>query len=134
MTVRTALYLRVSSREQAKEGISIPDQLERLRAEARAAGETVVAVFVDQARSGTKAINRPEYQSLLRAARQHDFDRVRVESVDRSSKRLSTASSIVVFAVLLPSSSLTRRASAHISGTFIEPGVVNGVVATSPMG
>src|SRR5258706_16315222 len=80
---RTTLYLRASSRDQIQHGFSIPDQLARLRAEASAAGERVVAEFIDQARSGASAAKRSEYQSLLAAARRHEFDRVRVESVDR---------------------------------------------------
>nr|PZN21294.1 MAG: hypothetical protein DIU80_19220 [Chloroflexota bacterium] len=81
--IRTALYLRCSSVDQLKHGFSIPDQLARLRGEARAAGETIVGEYIDQARSGTSAAKRREYQRLLADARQHKFDRVRVESVDR---------------------------------------------------
>src|SRR5215813_1848862 len=80
---RTALYLRASSRDQIRHGFSIPDQLARLRAEARAAGERIVAEFIDQARSGTSAAKRIDYQNLLAAARRRDFERVRFESVDR---------------------------------------------------
>src|SRR5215216_6557683 len=80
---RTALYLRASSRDQIQHGFSIPDQLTRLRGEALTAGERVVAEFIDQARSGTSAAKRLDYQNLLAAARRHEFDRVRFESVDR---------------------------------------------------
>jgi DNA invertase Pin-like site-specific DNA recombinase len=83
MAKRTALYIRCSSLDQVKRGFSIPDQLARLRAEAKNAGELVVAEFIDQARSGTSAARREEFQKLLTAARRHEFDRVRVESVDR---------------------------------------------------
>lgn len=82
-STRTALYLRCSSVDQVKHGFSIPDQLARLRAEAKSAGEVIVAEFIDQARSGTSAARREEFQKLLTAARRHEFDRVRVESVDR---------------------------------------------------
>jgi DNA invertase Pin-like site-specific DNA recombinase len=81
--VRTALYLRVSSRAQVEHGISLTDQLARLRAEARSAGETIVAEYVDQARSGASVTKRAEYQQLLVGARARTFDRVRFESVDR---------------------------------------------------
>lgn len=81
--IRTTLYLRCSSIIQIQRGVSIPDQLARLRAEAKAAGEQIVAEFIDQARSGTSVARRREYQRLLAAARRHEFDRVRVESVDR---------------------------------------------------
>ena len=80
---RTALYLRCSSHDQIQHGFSIPDQLSRLRSEALTAGERVVAEFIDQARSGTSATKRLDYQNLLAAARRHEFDRVRFESVDR---------------------------------------------------
>lgn len=80
---RTALYLRASSRDQIQHGFSIPDQLARLRSEARVANEHIVAEFIDQARSGTSTAKRSDYQNLLAAARRHEFDRVRVESVDR---------------------------------------------------
>lgn len=80
---RTALYLRCSSSDQVQHGFSIPDQLTRLRTEARQAGERVVAEYIDQARSGTSAAKRVDYQNLLSAARRHEFDRVRFESVDR---------------------------------------------------
>jgi DNA invertase Pin-like site-specific DNA recombinase len=59
--MRTALYIRVSSRDQVQRGISIPDQVARLRADAKAAGETIVAEFIDQARSGASAAKRPAY-------------------------------------------------------------------------
>ncbi len=80
---RTSLYLRCSSNDQVQHGFSIPDQLGRLRSEARAAEERVVAEYIDQARSGTSAAKRVDYQNLLAAARRHEFDRVRFESVDR---------------------------------------------------
>ena len=80
---RTVLYLRASSRDQIQHGFSIPDQLARLRSEARAANERIVAEFIDQARSGTSTAKRSDYQNLLAAARRREFDRVRVESVDR---------------------------------------------------
>jgi DNA invertase Pin-like site-specific DNA recombinase len=84
MPKRTALYIRCSSIDQLKHGASsIPDQLERLRTEARNAGERIVAEFIDQARSGSSAAKREEFQQLLAAARRREFDRVRVESVDR---------------------------------------------------
>ena len=69
--------------DQVQHGFSIPDQLMRLRAEASTAGERVVTEFIDQARSGTSAATRAEYQNLLAAARRRAFERVRFESVDR---------------------------------------------------
>jgi DNA invertase Pin-like site-specific DNA recombinase len=64
-------------------GTSLKDQLVRLREETRAAGEQIVAEYIDQARSGATAARRKEYQRLLADAQAKRFDRVRVESVDR---------------------------------------------------
>lgn len=83
MTRRTALYIRCSSLDQIKRGFGIPDQPAPLQAEAKNSEELVVAEFIDQARSGASAAKREEVQKLLAAARQREFDRVRVESVDR---------------------------------------------------
>jgi DNA invertase Pin-like site-specific DNA recombinase len=63
--------------------VSIPNQLARLRAEALAAGEHVVATFVDQARSGASAARRPDYQRMKALALRGEIDRIRTESVDR---------------------------------------------------
>jgi DNA invertase Pin-like site-specific DNA recombinase len=79
---QTAHYLRYSSEDQIR-GISLQTQLARLKSESAVAGEVVVATYIDQARSGTKAANRPEYQAMLAAARRHEFTRIRIESVDR---------------------------------------------------
>ncbi len=66
MANRTALYIRCSRLDQVKRGVSIPDQLACLRAEAKLAGEQVVAEFLDQARSGSSAAKREEFRNLLR--------------------------------------------------------------------
>lgn len=76
--IRTSLYLRCSHIEQIRRGFSIPDQLARLCAETKAAGEQIVAEYIDQARSGTRVAQRSEYQRLLAATRRHEFDRVRL--------------------------------------------------------
>lgn len=61
---RIALYARVSSDRQAKEGDSIPAQLSALRQYAEAHNYTVVGEYVDDGISGTK-FDRDELQNLL---------------------------------------------------------------------
>jgi DNA invertase Pin-like site-specific DNA recombinase len=77
--IPTGLYIRFSGR---RHGISIPDQLARLRAEAHTAGEMIVAEYIDQARTGNNT-RRKEYQRMLTDAKAGLFHRIRVESVDR---------------------------------------------------
>ena len=77
--IPTGLYIRFSGR---RHGLSIPDQLTRLRAEAHAASELIVAEYVDQARTGNNT-RRKEYQRMLGDAKAGVLRRIRVERVDR---------------------------------------------------
>lgn len=67
-TATAALYLRVSTEEQAREGVSLDAQESRLRAYAEAQGLEVVAVYRDEGVSGAKPLNeRPEGAAMLAA-------------------------------------------------------------------
>jgi DNA invertase Pin-like site-specific DNA recombinase len=84
MAIRTGLYLRISHVDSIRSGgLSIPSQLARLREDAEKADERVVEAFVDQAKTGTEARHRSEYQRLLQWVREGKLDKVRIESVDR---------------------------------------------------
>ena len=50
--MRAALYIRVSTDEQAKSGYSIPDQLQELQRHAQNRGYEVVEELVDDGYSG----------------------------------------------------------------------------------
>lgn len=83
--MRVALYPRVSSREQAKEGYSIGEQTERLTKFCDAKGWMVHRVYTDGGYSG-KDLNRPALQELIRDARSGAFDMVLVYKLDRISR------------------------------------------------
>ena len=51
---RAALYIRVSTMEQAKEGYSIPAQTDKLKAFAKAKDMAVTKVYTDPGFSGAK--------------------------------------------------------------------------------
>ena len=61
---RAAIYVRVSTEDQAKEGFSLDAQLERLRSYCSARGWKVYREYVDDGYSG-RYINRPAYQRML---------------------------------------------------------------------
>jgi site-specific DNA recombinase len=69
--MKAALYARISTNEQRKE--SIDDQLRECRELCRRHNFSVVDEFGDRGRSGNE-VNRPAYQSLLRAARRREYD------------------------------------------------------------
>ena len=62
--VRVALYTRVSTEDQAKEGFSLDAQLERLRFYAKAQGWEIAGEYVDEGHSG-RTTKRPRYSQMM---------------------------------------------------------------------
>lgn len=77
---RVALYTRVSTEDQAKEGFSLDAQLDRLRLYAAAQDWTIAGEYVDEGHSGRKT-NRPAYQKML--AERDAWDTLLVMKMDR---------------------------------------------------
>ncbi|HET8580826.1 MAG TPA: recombinase family protein [Nitrospiraceae bacterium] len=78
---RVALYVRVSTAEQATNGISLDVQERRLRALCRERGWAVAGLYADDA--SAKDVKRPELQRLLDDARAGKFQAVAVYKLDR---------------------------------------------------
>ena len=81
----TALYIRVSTQEQAREGYSIGEQEERLRMFAAAHKWKSVNVYSDPGFSGSN-LNRPGMQALIRDVEHGLVSRVVVYKLDRLSR------------------------------------------------
>jgi site-specific DNA recombinase len=62
--MRAAIYARVSTEDQAKEGFSIAAQIKRLNAYCKARGWQVAGVYVDEGHSG-REVKRPAYQRMM---------------------------------------------------------------------
>ncbi|MDT3417000.1 site-specific DNA recombinase [Brevibacillus aydinogluensis] len=83
-----ALYCRVSTDEQAREGVSLEEQQERLQAYCRAMGwSDEVVLFVDNGFSA-KSTERPQLQKLLKEIEAGNVAKVMVTKLDRLSRRL----------------------------------------------
>ncbi|AIQ34706.1 resolvase [Paenibacillus sp. FSL R5-0345] len=83
-----AVYCRVSTDEQAREGVSLDEQQERLTAYCRAMGWTdQVQLFIDDGYSA-KNLDRPELKRLLNAVKSGSVSRIMVTKLDRMSRRL----------------------------------------------
>ena len=79
---RVLLYARVSTPQQAREGYSIQEQPEALRAYADAYGWTVVGEYMDAGRSGRTAA-RDGFEQLMAAVRLHQPDAVLTTRLSR---------------------------------------------------
>jgi DNA invertase Pin-like site-specific DNA recombinase len=77
MTVRVALYLRVSTRDQR-----LTQQFRDLVSAVHARGWTVARVFRER-RSGTSGVDRPQWRKLLHEAQLRRFGGVAAVSIDR---------------------------------------------------
>ncbi len=77
---RVAIYTRVSTDDQAKQGFSLPAQMKRLHAFADAQGWIVAGEYVDDGFSGRDA-KRPAYQRMM--AERDAWDALLVLKMDR---------------------------------------------------
>lgn len=85
MPSKVAIYIRVSTQEQAQEGYSITAQTERLTAYCKAKDWTIADVYTDPGFSGSN-MQRPALQRLLDDARAGAVDCVLVYKLDRLSR------------------------------------------------
>lgn len=84
---KTAIYVRVSTEEQAREGISIDAQKDRLIAFCKAKDLEIYKIYADEGYSAG-SIKRPAFQELLKDARERRFKNVVVYKIDRFSRNL----------------------------------------------
>ncbi|MED1781319.1 recombinase family protein [Brevibacillus fortis] len=80
--MRTAVYIRVSTEDQAREGFSIPAQREKLLSYVHSQGWEVHALYADEGVSA-KDTNRPALGRLLQDIRTGEIDVVLVYRLDR---------------------------------------------------
>ncbi|MGE6402239.1 recombinase family protein [Bacillus cereus] len=97
---KIAIYTRVSTEEQAKEGFSLGAQEDILKKYAESNNFEVYGIYSDDGYSG-KNYERPEIQRLFKHLYEGKFQAILVKSVDRISRRLSDISKLLDD-VLLP--------------------------------
>lgn len=78
--VRVAIYTRVSTDDQAREGFSLAAQEERLRAYCQARGWDIAGTYRDDGHSG-RNIRRPAYQKMM--VERESWDTILVLKMDR---------------------------------------------------
>ena len=84
-SMRIALYPRVSTLEQARDGYSINEQIERMKKYCEAHDWVVSKIYTDAGYSGGDT-DRPGLQELIRDAENHRIDAVLVYKLDRLSR------------------------------------------------
>lgn len=92
--MRVAIYVRVSTQEQAKEGYSVGEQEKRLRKYCEAKDWTVHKVYVDGGFSGAN-MERPALQNIIKDTREKRFDAVLTFKLDRLSRSQKDTLSLI---------------------------------------
>lgn len=83
--MHVAIYVRVSTLEQAEEGYSIEEQIDTLKKFCEVKKWTVTKVYSDPGFSGSN-IERPGLSNLIKDAKNQYFDTVLVYKLDRLSR------------------------------------------------
>ena len=82
-----AIYVRVSTTEQATQGFSLDAQQEALENYAKALGYEVLKIYRDEGKSA-KDLKRPEMIKMLADAEAHKFQAIFIYKLDRFSRSL----------------------------------------------
>ena len=85
--IKVGIYVRVSTKKQAKEGISLDAQIDRCQAFCKARGWSVYRIYTDAGFSAG-SLKRPALQDLLRDATQQKVQVLLVYKIDRFSRKL----------------------------------------------
>lgn len=81
---RAALYIRVSTEEQAKQGFSIPAQREDLESYARRNSYAIVGTFIDEGKSARKRYTaRPAFMEMMEKVKAGEIDVILFIKLDR---------------------------------------------------
>lgn len=130
MSGRVALYVRVSTEEQAEHGYSIAAQIEILTDHAKAQNWCIVETFVDEGKSA-KTTGRPALQAMLRQVRDGKIDTVLVWKTSRLTSTLADLTALldlllkhdvalVSYSERFDLSTAMGKAMLHVSGVFAE--------------
>ncbi|MGD9276168.1 MAG: recombinase family protein [Candidatus Pacearchaeota archaeon] len=83
-----AIYIRVSTEDQAKFGISLHAQEEALKNYAKAQGYEIFKIYKDEGKSAKDIKHRPEMTQLLKDAEVRKFQAIFIYKLDRFSRSL----------------------------------------------
>ncbi len=82
-----AIYIRVSTQDQAQHGFSLDAQQDSLQNYAKALGYEIFKIYRDEGKSA-KDLNRPEMMKLLSDAENRKFNAIFIYKLDRFSRSL----------------------------------------------
>ncbi|WP_312340085.1 recombinase family protein, partial [Anaerospora hongkongensis] len=112
--MNTAIYVRVSTDQQAEKGYSIDTQLEACRKYALELGATNIEEFIDDGYSGA-FIDRPALTSLREKLKKRQFDVVIAYAPDRLARK--TIHLLIISEEMEKAGALRKFASVNFEST-----------------
>jgi site-specific DNA recombinase len=91
--MKAALYIRVSTDEQAEEGFSIPAQTKQLSEYCERNNIQIHDIYADEGLSGQKE-NRPQFQRMVKDAEKKLFNIILVHKFDRFARKVELSQRI----------------------------------------
>ena len=91
------LYIRVSTEDQAREGFSLPEQENRLRAMCEYKGYEIYKVYKDAGISAKTGNSRPGFEELLQDIREKKCNTIVVLKLDRLTRSVFDWEKIIRF-------------------------------------
>lgn len=82
------IYIRVSTEDQARHGISLQAQEESLKNYAKALGYEIFKIYKDEGKSAKDIVHRPEMVQMLADAEAKKFQAIFIYKLDRFSRSL----------------------------------------------
>lgn len=97
MREKTAIYIRVSTEDQAKDGFSIHAQREKLTKYAEANEWDIVDYYVDDGISGKNLVDRPEVTRMLEDVKSGKINNVLIYKLDRLTRSMKDLIYLIEF-------------------------------------
>ena len=91
------LYIRVSTEDQAREGLSLPEQEKRLRTMCEYKGYEIYKVYEERGISAKTGNHRPKFEELLQDIRDKKVNTIVVLKLDRLTRSVADWEKILTF-------------------------------------
>ena len=99
MLINTAIYVRVSTEEQATEGFSIHAQKDKLTKYAEVSDYNIVDYYIDDGISGKNLNERPEVTRLINDVKSGKINNVLVYKLDRLTRSVKDLIYLIVLLI-----------------------------------
>ena len=92
--MKAAIYTRVSTEEQSREGVSLSNQLEKCRLQAQLS-ELEISKEIQDAGKSAKNLNRPGIQEVLAMVKRKEIQAVIIYKLDRLTRNVSDLNRLI---------------------------------------